>query len=169
MSHGYQTDNKKISAVSTYFERVPYRLNEATGDIDYDRLEENAKLIRLKLIVAGASAFSLLLDYERFRKIADESKAWLLADTAHISGLVSAKVVPSPFDYCDIVTTTTHKSLRGPRGAMIFYRKGVRSVDKKGKEQYDWMRRSTSLSLTSEVPTITLLRLYHRPEAGKHS
>jgi glycine hydroxymethyltransferase len=68
------------------------------------------------------------------RQIADASNAWLLADMAHISGLVSAGVVPSPFEYADIVTTTTHKSLRGPRGAMIFFRKGVRSVTKKGEE-----------------------------------
>lgn len=134
LSHGYQTDTKKISAVSTYFETFPYRLNEETGVIDYDKIEENAKLFRPKLLVAGASAYSRLIDYERMRKIADQHKAYLLADMAHISGLVSSGVIPSPFDYADIVTTTTHKSLRGPRGAMIFYRKGVRSVDKKGKE-----------------------------------
>ncbi len=78
---------------------------------------------RAQLIVAGASAYSRNIDYPRMREIADASGAWLLADMAHISGLVSAGVVPSPFPYSDIVTTTTHKSLRGPRGAMIFYRK----------------------------------------------
>ena len=113
---------------------MPYRLNEATGVIDYDKMEETAKLFRPKLIVAGASAYARLIDYERMRKIADMNGAWLLADMAHISGLVSAGVIPSPFDHSDIVTTTTHKSLRGPRGAMIFYRKGVRSVNKKGEE-----------------------------------
>lgn len=76
-----------------------------------------------KLLVAGASAYSRNVDYARMRKVADKSGAWLLADMAHISGLVSAGVVPSPFEFSDIVTTTTHKSLRGPRGAMIFYRK----------------------------------------------
>lgn len=99
-------------------------------------MEESAKLFRPKLIVAGASAYARLIDYERMRKIADLNGAWLLADMAHISGLVSAGVIPSPFDYSDIVTTTTHKSLRGPRGAMIFYRKGVRSVGKKGEETH---------------------------------
>jgi glycine hydroxymethyltransferase len=138
LSHGYQTDTKKISSVSVYFETFPYRLNEATGVIDYDKMEENAKLFRPKLIVAGASAYARLIDYARMRKICDNNGAWLLADMAHISGLVSAGVIPSPFDHADIVTTTTHKSLRGPRGAMIFFRKGVRSVDKKGVEtMYD--------------------------------
>ena len=134
LSHGYQTDTKKISSVSVFFETFPYRLNEVTGVIDYDKMEENAKLFRPKLIVAGASAYARLIDYARMRQICDNNGAWLLSDMAHISGLVSAGVIPSPFDHSDIVTTTTHKSLRGPRGAMIFYRKGVRSVDKKGKE-----------------------------------
>ena len=132
LSHGYQTDKKKISAVSFYFETIPYRLDEETGLIDYDTLEKNAALFRPKLIVAGASAYSRLYDYGRMREICDKSNAWLLADMAHISGLVAAGVVESPFDYADVVTTTTHKSLRGPRGAMIFYRKGVRKHDKKG-------------------------------------
>ena len=132
LSHGYQTDKKKISAVSIYYETMPYRLDEETGLIDYDTLEKNAALFRPKLIVAGASAYARLYDYGRMREIADKSNAWLLADMAHISGLVAADVVESPFDYADVVTTTTHKSLRGPRGAMIFYRKGVRKHDKKG-------------------------------------
>lgn len=134
LSHGYQTDTKKISSVSVFFETFPYRLDEKTGLIDYDKMEENAKLYRPKLIVAGASAYARLVDYERMRKICDINGAWLLSDMAHISGLVSAGVIPSPFDHSDIVTTTTHKSLRGPRGAMIFYRKGSRGKDKKGQD-----------------------------------
>lgn len=139
LSHGYQTPTKKISAISKYFETLPYRLDEKTGLIDYNKLEELAMLYRPKLIVAGTSAYSRLLDYARFREIADRTGAYLFSDMAHISGLVAAGVVPSPFKYSDVVTTTTHKSLRGPRGAMIFYRKGVRSVNKKtGKEtMYD--------------------------------
>lgn len=121
-----------------FFETFPYRLNEETGTIDYDKIEENAKLYRPKLIVAGASAYSRLIDYKRIREICDQHKAYMLTDMAHISGLVSAGVIPTPFDYSDIVTTTTHKSLRGPRGAMIFFRKGVRSTDKKGNQiMYD--------------------------------
>jgi len=124
LSHGYQTPTKKISAVSKFFETVPYRLNEKTGYIDYDKLEETAELFRPKLIVAGTSSYSRAIDYKRMRQICDHHNAILLADMAHISGLVAAGVVPSPFEYADIVSTTTHKSLRGPRGAMIFYRKG---------------------------------------------
>jgi glycine hydroxymethyltransferase len=134
LSHGFQTETKKISMVSVYFETMPYRLNEATGYIDYDALEASATLFRPKVIIAGTSAYSRHIDYARMRQICDKVGALMLADMAHISGLVAAGVVPTPFDYADIVTTTTHKSLRGPRGAMIFYRKGVQKVDKKGNE-----------------------------------
>lgn len=125
----------RISAVSTYFETFPYRVNLETGIIDYDILQENALLYRPKTIVAGTSAYCRLIDYKRMKEIADLCGAYLVVDMAHISGLIAAGVIPSPFEYADIVTTTTHKSLRGPRGAMIFYRKGVRMTDAKtGKE-----------------------------------
>jgi len=138
LSHGYQIPGKKISAISKYFETLPYRLDEKTGLIDYNKLEELATLYRPKIIVAGTSAYSRLIDYARMRSIANNVGAYLLSDMAHISGLVAGGVIPSPFSQSDIVTTTTHKSLRGPRGAMIFFRKGVRSVDKKGTEtMYD--------------------------------
>ncbi|KAJ3215467.1 Serine hydroxymethyltransferase, cytosolic [Clydaea vesicula] len=138
LSHGYQTDTKKISAVSTYFETMPYRLNEETGLVDYEALKASAQLFRPKILVAGASAYARSWNYKKMKEIADSVGAYLLVDMAHISGLVAAEVMESPFDYADIVTTTTHKSLRGPRGSMIFYRKGLRSVDKKGIEtMYD--------------------------------
>ncbi|KAL4749387.1 hypothetical protein BDW72DRAFT_204839 [Aspergillus terricola var. indicus] len=138
LSHGYQTPTKKISFISKYFETLPYRLDESTGLIDYESLEKQALLYRPKLIIAGTSAYSRLIDYPRMRQIADNAGAYLMSDMAHISGLVAAGVIPSPFAHSDVVTTTTHKSLRGPRGAMIFYRKGVRRTDKKGnQEMYD--------------------------------
>ncbi|XP_018619823.1 serine hydroxymethyltransferase, cytosolic [Scleropages formosus] len=135
LTHGFMTDKKKISATSIFFESMPYKVNPVTGYIDYDRLEENARLFHPKLIIAGTSCYSRNLDYSRLRKIADDNGAYLLADMAHISGLIAAGVVPSPFEYCDVVSTTTHKTLRGCRAGIIFYRKGVRSVDPKtGKE-----------------------------------
>ncbi|EPY53340.1 glycine hydroxymethyltransferase [Schizosaccharomyces cryophilus OY26] len=136
LSHGYQTDTKKISAVSAYFETMPYRVDPSTGIIDYDTLEKNAQLYRPKILVAGTSAYCRLIDYKRMREIADSVNAYLVVDMAHISGLISAGVIPSPFEYADVVTTTTHKSLRGPRGAMIFFRRGLRNHDKKGNPVY---------------------------------
>merc|ERR1719191_2423728 len=142
LSHGYQTDTKKISMVSKYFHSIPYRLNEETGHIDYDECEKFAMRIRPKILIAGTSAYSRLIDYARMRKIADNCGAYLLADMAHISGLVAGKVVPTPFEFADVVTTTTHKSLRGPRGAMIFYRKGQKGTAKDGTPiMYDLERR----------------------------
>ncbi|KAJ1803008.1 glycine hydroxymethyltransferase shm1, partial [Coemansia sp. RSA 2598] len=123
LTHGYQTDKKKISSSSIYFQSMPYRIDADTGIVDYDRLEENAQLFRPQLLICGASAYPRDWDYARMRKIADNHSAYLLCDMAHISGLVAAGEQESPFKYCDIVTTTTHKTLRGPRAGLIFYRK----------------------------------------------
>ena len=84
--------------------------------------------------ILGVSCYSRNLDYARFREIADSVGAYLMADMAHVSGLVAADVVANPFEHCDVVTTTTHKSLRGPRSGMIFFRRGVKSVNAKGEE-----------------------------------
>ncbi|XP_054282521.1 serine hydroxymethyltransferase-like [Macrosteles quadrilineatus] len=138
LTHGFMTATKRVSASSIFFESMPYKVDPATGLIDYDRLAENARLFKPKMIVAGISCYPRSLDYKRFREIADEHGAYLMSDMAHVSGLVSAGVIPSPFEYSDVVSTTTHKTLRGPRAGMIFYRKGVRKVTKSGeKVMYD--------------------------------
>ncbi|XP_026449202.1 serine hydroxymethyltransferase 3, chloroplastic-like [Papaver somniferum] len=123
LSHGFMTPKRRVSGTSIYFESMPYRLDESTGLIDYDMLEKTATLFRPKLIIVGASAYPRDFDYPRMRKIADSVGAFLMMDMAHISGLVAASVLADPFEYCDVVTTTTHKSLRGPRGGMIFFKK----------------------------------------------
>jgi len=135
LTHGFQTPKRKVSATSLFWESMPYRLNEATGTIDTDMLHRTALLFRPKLIVMGASAYPREYDYERFRATADAVGASLMMDMAHFSGLVAAGVLRSPFEFCDIVTTTTHKSLRGPRSGMIFYRKTDRKTGQKNDLQ----------------------------------
>ena len=115
---GHLTHGSPVNFSGLYFNIVPYGVNE-DGYIDYDKLEETAAASKPKLIIAGASAYCRTIDFKRFREVADKVGAYLMVDMAHIAGLVAAGVHPSPIPYADVVTTTTHKTLRGPRGGMI--------------------------------------------------
>merc|ERR1719381_8469 len=129
LTHGFFTPKAKISATSVFFESMPYKVDPKTGLIDYDELEKSANLFKPKMLIAGISCYSRSLDYKRFKEIADKNGSWLMADMAHVAGLVAAGVAPSPFQYCDIVTSTVHKTLRGPRAGIIFYRRNAKNID----------------------------------------
>jgi glycine hydroxymethyltransferase len=122
ISHGYQTAHRKISGMAHKCTSVPYYVNLETGLINYDELECKARTHKPKMIIAGKSGYSHLINYARMRSIADEVGAYLLANMSHICGLMAAKVIPSPFPHCNIVTTTTYKTLQGPSSAVIHAR-----------------------------------------------
>merc|ERR1712019_25857 len=114
-----------------YFESLPYSVNPVSGIIDYDQLDRDASLFKPTMIIAGHSAYPRDIQYDIFRRIADSNGSLLMMDMSHISGLVVAGEAKSPFEYCDVVTTTTHKTLRGPRAGLIFYRKDERNFETK--------------------------------------
>lgn len=117
---GHLTHGSPVNLSGKYFEIVSYGVNN-DGFIDYDKVREIALKERPKLIIAGASAYARTIDFKRFREIADEAGAYLMVDMAHIAGLVAAGLHPSPIPYAHVTTTTTHKTLRGPRGGMMLW------------------------------------------------
>ncbi len=119
---GHLTHGSKVNFSGKLFNAVQYGLEEATGEIDYQQVEDLAKEHQPKVVVAGFSAYSRIVDWERFRVIADEVGAYLFVDMAHVAGLVAAGIYPNPVPIADITTTTTHKTLRGPRGGLILAR-----------------------------------------------
>jgi glycine hydroxymethyltransferase len=130
-SGGHLTHGHRLSYSGRDFEVISYGVDRETEQIDYDALEALAVEKRPRLIIAGASAYSRILDFARFRQIADRVGAYLMADMAHIAGLVAAGLHPSPVPHCDVVTTTTHKTLRGPRGGLILCKKELaREIDR---------------------------------------
>jgi glycine hydroxymethyltransferase len=131
LSHGgHLTHGSRVNFSGKLYQAVEYGLDVHTGLIDYDALEKLALTHRPKMIIAGFSAYSQFLDWERFRAIAERVEAYLMADIAHVAGLVAVGLYPSPLPYADVVTTTTHKTLRGPRGGMILARANM-DIEKK--------------------------------------
>ncbi|HEX9272435.1 MAG TPA: serine hydroxymethyltransferase [Candidatus Binatia bacterium] len=129
---GHLSMGSPVNFSGMLYRVIPYGVSEQTETIDYDELERLAKEHRPKLIVAGASAYPRIIDYARFRKIADAIGAMLMVDMAHIAGLVAAGLHPSPVPHADFVTTTTHKTLRGPRGGMVLCRaEHAKTIDSK--------------------------------------
>ena len=119
---GHLTHGAKVSFSGRFFNAVQYGVDPASGEIDYDQVASLAREHRPKVVVAGFSAYSRVVDWQRFRDIADEVGAWLMVDMAHVAGLIAAGIYPNPTPIADVTTTTTHKTLRGPRGGLILAR-----------------------------------------------
>ena len=132
LSHGgHLTHGSPVNISGIYFKFAAYGVDPKTETIDYDQVLATAREVKPKMIVAGASAYPRIIDFAKFREIADEVGAYLMVDMAHIAGLVAAGLHPSPVPYADFVTTTTHKTLRGPRGGMILCKeKYAKAIDK---------------------------------------
>ncbi|NLP45473.1 MAG: serine hydroxymethyltransferase [Epulopiscium sp.] len=132
LSHGgHLTHGSPVNMSGKHYEIIPYGVNEKTGLIDYEEVRKLALEHRPKMIIAGASAYSRIIDFQKFGEIAKEIDAYLMVDMAHIAGLVAAGLHPNPVPYADFVTTTTHKTLRGPRGGMILCKeKYAKRIDK---------------------------------------
>lgn len=128
---GHLTHGASVSFSGRIYNPIQYGLNEATGEIDYDDVERLALEHKPKMIIAGFSAYSRIVDWARFREIADKVGAYLFVDMAHIAGLVAAGVYPSPLPYADVVTTTTHKTLGGPRGGLIISARADEELQKR--------------------------------------
>lgn len=128
---GHLTHGHKVSATGKFWTQVPYGVNEKTERLDYEELKVLAVREKPNIIVAGYTAYPRIVDFKNFRGIADASNSMLMVDMSHFGGLVAGGVYPSPFEYADVITTTVHKTLRGPRAAMIFSRKDERGLDKK--------------------------------------
>lgn len=120
-----QTQKKKMTASSIYFQSFPYAITKDSNLVDYAALSSQAKIFKPKLIICGASAYPRDWDYAKLKEITTREGAFLMCDMAHTSGLIAAQELDSPFEYCDVVTTTTHKTLRGPRAGLIFFRKDL--------------------------------------------
>lgn len=128
---GHLTHGSPVNISGTYYHFVPYGVDPGTGRIDYDQLMEQAMQVKPKMIVAGASAYPRVIDFQKFREVADACGAMLMVDMAHIAGLVAAGQHPNPVQWADIVTTTTHKTLRGPRGGLILCKEEyAKAIDK---------------------------------------
>ena len=125
---GHLSHGSPVNISGKYFNIVPYGVNKETETIDYDEMRKIAKECKPKLIVVGASAYPRIIDFAKCREICDEVGAYLMVDMAHIAGLVAAGLHPSPVPYADVVTTTTHKTLRGPRGGMILCKKELGKI-----------------------------------------
>ncbi|KAG0436437.1 Serine hydroxymethyltransferase, cytosolic [Dictyocoela muelleri] len=121
LTHGFQTKTKKISASALFFKSKGYRVNEKTGILDYDQLKRDFDEFQPDLLICGASAYPRDWDYKKLREIAGSK--FLMADIAHVNGFIAHGFMNNPFEYCDVVTTTTHKIMRGPRAGMIFFKK----------------------------------------------
>jgi glycine hydroxymethyltransferase len=128
---GHLTHGAKVSFSGKLYNAVQYGLNATTGEIDYDQVEALAVEHQPKMIIAGFSAYSMVADWARFREIADKVGAYLMVDMAHVAGLVAGGVYPNPVPFADVVTSTTHKTLGGPRGGIILTRGGDEAIEKK--------------------------------------